>query len=517
MPQWPNPSIFDPNFDLYVDNCRSTIQSAGDPPALDAWDVAVAPESDVAISGCRIIHRSRLVTAASRADLDPAGELSGDGCDPRQLDGIDAVWGMRWAVTANTDYAGRGVVREHALQYRSPPTASPVALSSVKRSTSPSGAARREHRDVAYHARELRIDWSGDLRKEDWQRGTRCADYVVSDADVFVVGAQGERWYEQARGFTKIELRIGGTLIETKTTPSGQFCVNLDIAKPSGRYALELKAYVDGGARTVTAVNPRLSIDHDPPSGYLIAPPDYVEGPIHVEGVASDAHSGMASWRLEAATGTGAWRGICTVTQPTPGSDTYGCEWDTTDGQWPDGTYRLRAVMRDRLGTERATAEAGGVIVNNAGDTEDVVDDPYGVSDPGEPETASEPPIPATDPPDDVGQEDSGEAANMECDSSGDFLEEVTPTYEAPLVEGVPSGTATPEESLVAFFVSPHVTPVPLPLFEEESRTADTARFSVIEDGARRALVVLMNEAQHGWSVEVYLACTSLSAKYAIG
>jgi RHS repeat-associated protein len=111
----------------------------------------------------------------------------------------------------------------------------------------------------------------------------------------------------------------------------------------------ELRAVVtDDEGNTYTTAPVTASIDNTPPVGSLDELPAKVTGDIEVQGQASDAGSGVASWTLQIApVGSETFEQAClTQTLPTSGI-VYGCTVDT--GLLTAGSYQFRAVIVDNL------------------------------------------------------------------------------------------------------------------------------------------------------------------------
>jgi hypothetical protein len=330
-------------------------------PSLQKWDtrwtdVAIAPEVGAVYAGYRSIARG--VLPLSIPVSDPLAQCS-SGCDATALfeKGADAVWGMRWLM-ATTGYpdgdcshcvTSQSWINEYSLD------SAVNALPSLnrRRRWQPATANNRTSQlDVHYLNREVRIDWSGPLTKSDWINGSQNVDYIVSDADIFVVGDQAEHWYELARNFSRVELKVDGALKASSTNAQGTLSFDTNTIS-SGVHTLTLTAYLNDGT-TVVSTNSQLRIDHDAPTGNVSDPGRYVSGPVTVEGTAADAHSGQRDWQLEALAPGGSWRAVCNDTTADPATQRYSCGWSTDDGSWPDGQYRLRARVRDNVDS-RAT------------------------------------------------------------------------------------------------------------------------------------------------------------------
>jgi hypothetical protein len=354
------------NLTLVVHNCSSELQDPVDPDAEAqaaaeqgdaAWDIATVPERGGVISACRFYSRGAMLTATTAPDVRsvsapvdadmgvPASSKPDITSPPTDCslagDGFDAVWGMGWYLQLSESPFDDSAARIDEYRIGTP---NPRLQSA--RSWSTQGAAA--HGDVAYQARETRIDWSGDLTTSSWQRGTRCVRFLISDADIFVArGTVGEHYYELARGFVGVELFVDGASTGVSTTaPDASLCLDLS-SVASGVHSLELRATVDGGTRTVTQRNAMLRIDHDVPGVTLDPVPSYVAGARSITGSVTDSHSGPGSWRVEIRPAGGNWSLLCALTADSTALGGPACNWGTT--RFADGTYEIRAIGRDRV------------------------------------------------------------------------------------------------------------------------------------------------------------------------
>lgn len=319
------------------------------------WDVAVVPELDAAVAQYRLVKRG-VLAALSTPDPEPACYFC---YRSLWLDGIDAVAGMKWLLAVDGDSrTARGTgVTEYSFE---PTNVTGDPFLRERRMWVPKQSATGGIRDVAYLNRDTRVNWDGPLTTDAWLRGTQCLNYVVSDADIYAVGDQGEHWYEQARGFTKIELRIDGALIETKTIPADQFCRNT-ADHANGPHSVKLVAYV--GGKTITVENPGARFDNQPPTGSIESPGRYATGTVQLVGSAADAHSGLLDPELTMVRPDGTHSPLCSLEPNLVGR--YQCEWDTRSG--PDGAYRLYATLTDRSsdGGNTAQTNQASTIVDN--------------------------------------------------------------------------------------------------------------------------------------------------------
>jgi hypothetical protein len=329
------------------------------------WDLSTVPELSAVAAQCRFIDRGPLLTATAHDEISLADATGTSDCTSgRFQDGIDAVWGMSWMLTVSgSDTAAGSSIEEYTLAQ---PALDGSGRMALRRRWTTQDSTSNNHRDVAYQNRQARIDWTGHLTQSDWQESQQCLDYVVSDADIYVAGFRGERYYELARGFQNIQFKLSGprlaspVTVGSSTSPAGTFCFGLNQYPSDGGYSLTATASINNGTKILTKTNPALRIDHDPPSGALDSLARFVRDTVTVNGAMADAHSGPRDWQLEVSgPGTGgAWQAACgRQTQPGSGGK-YGCGWNTGSG-YPDGTYQLRAQHRDAVDAAFAGPNAG--------------------------------------------------------------------------------------------------------------------------------------------------------------
>jgi hypothetical protein len=347
--------------DLY--ECAQAATGSNAMYRLNWWDIATIPEHNRVIAQCRFINRNALATATSTDDISPLDPLvARNDCSAGLAQGgVDAVWGMQWLLTAPMDCCqgqGNYTIYEYAIDPPATLAASPT-LTGPMRTWRPKTAGGS--RDVSYQHREARVDWKGDLTKSEWQRGVRCADYMVTDADIFVVAERGERWLELARNLDHVELRVDGATKATSTEPMGRICFNADEVV-SGMHEVELVAILTTGARP-NVRNSAYRVDHDGPTTTLSGPGRFIARTVSLGGTATDAHSGAEDWGVDYAGADGVWRELC----PSRDLSNATCSWDTT--QVADGAYRLRARSRDRV-----TPTLGGPNIGYSGETVVIVD-----------------------------------------------------------------------------------------------------------------------------------------------
>jgi hypothetical protein len=102
-----------------------------------------------------------------------------------------------------------------------------------------------------------------------------------------------------------------------------------------------------------------------PPRGSLDPHPD-ASGAVTITGSGEEIGSGFAAATVEVtAAGAGDWQVLCAGL--TPGLDgSFGCEWSTTGGAYPDGSYELRAQLSDASSPPNtAPTKALKVLVDN--------------------------------------------------------------------------------------------------------------------------------------------------------
>jgi hypothetical protein len=316
-------------------------------------DIATTPDIDATWVDYGPIRRGLFIPAAALPDflsrtpnIDVLALLQGVSAwcvpspcaEPMDTRGTFGVPGMRWLQV--TDGDGQ-TIREYSV-YKDGGATDRVGHD-LKRTwsarpyqTTPPGA-----QDVAYNNRELRIDWRGSLTRPAWLKGTKCLDYLVSDADIYVAGYFGQRWYEPARNFGRIDFKVDGQVIDSLTQPIGTYCLDTHRV-PNGVRNLTAVAYANGN--TATKTNPTLRVDNENPAGRVDAPKKFITGTLNVTGQISDGFSGPRDWQLRAQRDGDGRRNLCAAQPP---STLEECSWNTQDGQSPDGWYTLDAHMRD--------------------------------------------------------------------------------------------------------------------------------------------------------------------------
>jgi hypothetical protein len=323
------------------------------------WDISLVPELDATITNYRVLNRNPLLSALSLPDataLVPHQPLFGTS------GGTDAVWGMRWLLTAPVVPAvgsGRATFGKQIDEYSLERDGQlGLTTATPKRHWTPKQPGTIS--DVAYRAHQAEIHATGPLMETDWLNATQCLDYVVTDGDFYILGRDGEHWYNLAptEGVT---LKVDDVVKATSTQPADHLCFDTTTV-PSGVHILTLTAIVKGKALTTT--NTKLHLDHDPPTGTLDALPYATNATVNATGTIADAHSGPKTWKLQVnGPGTsGNFQTVCTASAPDPAGVKWGCPWDTRTYQ--EGTFQVRALLEDQV--EPARGGANTLPVGNA-------------------------------------------------------------------------------------------------------------------------------------------------------
>jgi hypothetical protein len=358
------------------------------PPVRGWWDLSIAPEFGGAIVDHRLFSRAPSLGGLPIPNSPTCAGNLYLACISGDQRGTDAVPGMNWFLEL-VSYAAGGYrpVQEYSIAQRSDLRVGPIAGLTYtathpgyylipKRSwtTKQQEEGHPEYlSDLAYQNRETRIDAYGYLGSSKWLNGNKCLYYVVSDADIYVIGNKGEHWFEPARGFQRIEFRFDGQLIETRSQSSdvsGTFCrLTTQYAnRPTlteGPHSLDMTAYLQDG-KTVTYHND-IRIDNQPPQGTLAPVGQYLRGAITLAGTVTDNHSGPQDWQLQIlrpgrnpAVNTD-WETACIDSDVDPAAGVATCVWDTQaslgDGsrRYPDGGYQVRARVRDKASDAQTT------------------------------------------------------------------------------------------------------------------------------------------------------------------
>src|SRR5207248_3151768 len=109
--------------------------------------------------------------------------------------------------------------------------------------------------DIDYRFRSTSVQASGKLYVSDhWLAKTQSLSYVVSDADLYAIGAHGEHWYEPARNLDHVELAIDGTTVTNftadstpRTQPTGTLSFDTSVRNPDGSLL-----FPNGSSHTIT-------------------------------------------------------------------------------------------------------------------------------------------------------------------------------------------------------------------------------------------------------------------------
>jgi Bacterial Ig domain len=141
-------------------------------------------------------------------------------------------------------------------------------------------------------------------------------------------------------------------------------CSNIDTTPyPDGLY--EARAIiVDKAGFSYTTATITVRIDNTAPSTATLANPGSIlTGTETLSGTAADAGSGVASWTAQYRTSpSGTWTDVCS-----DATSSYGCSWNTAGVT--DGTYDLRAVVRDQAGHTTASSVVSAVRIDNTAPT----------------------------------------------------------------------------------------------------------------------------------------------------
>jgi hypothetical protein len=372
------------------------------------YDVATAPDINAIFTGYETVTRSGLYDLLSSDSGTGLGYVS-DPCYPVHYSnpeeppnstrgdpmGSTAVWGAKTLLTIdNCQHAyfnTRSLV--HVLPIgRDTITGQFAGINGGDNPWVPADSTTDTFRDVAYRSHEPRITWlDGNLAdKTTWMTNNQCVRYVVTDGDYYIVGMRGERWYSIARGFTPpVRLYLDDvdpdrttplTLTSgDPTQPTDTLCVDmrrpyganppagLPGTLPSGTHRLTMTATVTGNQLTQT--NPALHVDNDPPTGTLNSLPAATNAPLVASGTLSDADAGPATWHLQVnGPGTGGkFQTVCSDNSPDPGTDNWGCRWNT--GAYQEGTYQVQAFLEDQVRPSH-----GGPNTRSVGSAQVIVD-----------------------------------------------------------------------------------------------------------------------------------------------
>ncbi|HTA36635.1 MAG TPA: Ig-like domain repeat protein, partial [Solirubrobacteraceae bacterium] len=151
--------------------------------------------------------------------------------------------------------------------------------------------------------------------------------------------------------------------VQTAPVSGDEFqCAANVSADADGAYALRA-LITDNAGNDFTTPTGETTIDNTPPAGSLatVAEGAYIKATLTLEGTASDAGSGVASWTPQIAPAGGAWSNAC-APQTTPTGGTYACSVNTSG--YSDGNYEFRARVLDRAGNAYTTAPQSKTIDN---------------------------------------------------------------------------------------------------------------------------------------------------------
>jgi hypothetical protein len=131
---------------------------------------------------------------------------------------------------------------------------------------------------------------------------------------------------------------------------------------PDGSYQLRAKLSDSATPPSTALTSPvTVLVDNTPPEGTLGSLSSPLSGTVTLEGNATDAGSGVASWTPQISPlGASEWTNACPE-QTTPASGTtYNCSLDTTE--YHVGSYEFRAVITDKAGNAYTTAARSAAI-----------------------------------------------------------------------------------------------------------------------------------------------------------
>ncbi len=353
------------------------------PPERNWWDISIAPELPGGVVDHRVFGRDAFLpgVATWQGFLCTAGAVYI--CRSGNQRGTDAVPGMRWfmELASYADMGSNRPVQEYSIDKRNTAIdatlinqllGGPLTIPMLGDFLTPkrTWVTRQQTEgdtvsvsDLSYNSRDVRIDWYGLLKGSDWVRGQKCVGYVVSEADIFVVGDRGERWYELSKQFDEIRLYVDGREFDYSDQAAGHdLCI--DTTTPGieefadGEHALTLKAKLNDG-RTLTVENPNLRIDNVNPDWSFDELPRFVRQTVPLLGTTADPRAGLREWKAEIRReGAVSWRNPadaddpqttarCFNGAPDPAAQvTIDCPWET-QGRFEDGWYEVQLRSRD--------------------------------------------------------------------------------------------------------------------------------------------------------------------------
>jgi hypothetical protein len=493
--------------------------------------ISAIPELGALVTQCRPILRINdlgVTIAHDHNVLADAGPCSNAEFSDALM-GTDSAWGQRHFLQlrkhATDVYDGpeiSSVVDEYEVQASGAPNAwgtRPVSLA-VRRSWETADGWLKNYQDVSYRSRETQIDWWGPLTEQPsrWLKSppNQCANYVVSNADIYVVGYEGEHWWDPV-AISSAELWVGNAdgsnyqRVATSTSAKGQFC--LDTRNfADGEHDMQLRVHLPDGSTIQRTAHFR-RFDNAAPSTRLVAAEDLARGATTYLGVADDAQAGVATWRIEVQRpGQANWEDACRPDVDRNADSRFECTWNTSNGQYPDGTYQVRAVAVDGAsdGGNVGYGKQEEVDVDNTSFWDeanmDTTDDSFDQIVNNPLETDQETAIPDSSAPDnDPGASDPN-APDPECASNDTNLVDVQPVYSP--VQGLPVGAPDPQAALVTFLALPQLGPLPVALFQQVSATADSVVYAATENGQIRAVVQIVKAPDGSWIGSQFTACS---------
>ena len=525
--------------------------SAASGGATLSWDASetaginAIPEVNALVSQCRAIERRNILGFTIGQDSMLASDAASPLIVPEcfgagsrgHFMGSDGVPGQRRFLQTLKWLSG-GQAEDLIVEYdvspadlQSSPDLSPAQQATgrielaERRAWTPKDALSGNYRDLAYRPRETKLDWSGVLTNDptDWLRSPsdtedKCLHYLLSDADIYVVGHRGERWYDLATGLNRVDLLVDGAVVKSSTVPEGDFCINTR-SFASGTHTIEVRAHLDNWTKTVKAVNEHLRIDNTAPQGELVAPELDVRGTVRFEGTFEDPHAGPREWAFEVQpAGSTMWREVCKGALDAA-SGRYACSWNSADGLSSDGDYRIRARMTDAAGeggNTRHSAVWEPLAVTNSGEWDETNHDAtYDQTDgfrAGLPETFFEPPAPDT-PPDERGAADASEGPALACGPSDPYEISIMPAF-GPGPTGNLVGSPTPEAEIQFFMALPDSPHIPVALFTQHSQGPGWTTWVVREADAIVATIHMHKAPSGGWLAEEMTGCNGFVERF---
>jgi hypothetical protein len=401
---------------VVLDSLTGAFKGLGRQPLDDAttsttarswWDMSIAPEFQAGIVDRNLFQRGTLLPGVAMIGSPLCLARIFYACASINQRGTDAVAGMRWYMEL-ASYAEMGTnrpIQEYSIDKRGTTIdaslindllGEPLEIAcGTEDSSGSSGVtlcypgyyltpkrsweSRQQNplgdtftvSDLAYNNRDARIDWYGLLKSDNWLRGQKCVGYIVSQADIYVVGDRGERWFElvDPDNFDRIEMFVDGNRVDYSEVAAGHdLCFDTTQFEDGDHHTLELKTTLLDG-RTLRVENPQLRIDNTPPNQSVEPLPRFIRRTLPVKGTTADAPAGLRDWVTEvrpAGASPGNWVRLpdgpdpatgaperCSDLKPVRDSQvSVNCPWVTNaaannQSLYPDGPYEVRLRSRD--------------------------------------------------------------------------------------------------------------------------------------------------------------------------